>query len=144
MNGRTKKIIWGTIIILGSLAIGFLLLDTTLVNFTHIGHPPYRPPFCIYMTAVLPLFFWIRGIMLGSRSYLIAGFVLLVSVSCSILFATGTSRAFSDIGGLVALAGIGTLVGGSFARPDCFLKRNDRKWLGILLIVVGLLTGAII
>jgi hypothetical protein len=57
---------------------------------------------------------------------------------------TGHSGVFSQIGGLFLLFGIATLVAGSFAKPDCPIKRKDRIALAVLFIILGLFGSMIV
>jgi len=87
---------------------------------------------------VLPLFFWVRGIVRGSKGDMAAGIVLLLVVSFGAMVVTGHSGVFSQIGGLFFVFGVGTLVAGSFAKVDCPVKRQDRIAIAMLFIVLGI------
>jgi hypothetical protein len=97
-----------------------------------------------WLAVAMPFFFWVRGIVRGSKGDLAAGVVLLVVISLGAMMVVGHSGVFSGIGGLLLLFGLATLIAGSFAKPDCPIKRKDRIAVAMLFIILGILGSMII
>jgi hypothetical protein len=89
---------------------------------------------------LMPLFFWARGIVRGNKGDMAAGLILLFLISFGALVVSGDF----PIAGSFLLFGITTLIAGSFAKPDCALKRRDRIAIAILFITLGILGSTLI
>ena len=84
------------------------------------------------------LFFWGRGMVRARKGDLVAGCIIL-AVICGIFYVTATSSAvFSFIGMLVSGFGLATLILSSFASPNCPIRKDIRRTLGVVAILLGL------
>ncbi len=96
------------------------------------------------LALALLFFFWVRGIVRGNKGDLAAGIVILILISFGARAVASHSGVISQIGGLLFLFGIATLVAGSFAKPDCPIKRKDRIAIAVLFIILGVLMYLVI
>jgi hypothetical protein len=82
-------------------------------------------------------FLWGRGLIKSKKSDLILGFSVL-ALWCFIAFGVADSSAvFSEVGMLVVIFGIETLVASYFAKPDCPLGKRERVALGTVALIIG-------
>lgn len=98
----------------------------------------------LFFAALLPLFFWVRGVSRGSKGDCAAATVLLLVVSFFMLAVGGNSGGVAGIGLVVMLMGGGTFIGGASAESACFRKRSDRIALGILFCALGILLMSVL
>jgi hypothetical protein len=95
------------------------------------------------LALVMSFYFWIRGIVRGNKGDLIAGVILLFVISFGAIVIDHFGVR-SVVGALLFLFGVATLVSGSFAKPDCPIKRKDRIIMATMFIVVGIFASLII
>jgi hypothetical protein len=87
---------------------------------------------------------WGRGMVRARSDDLVGGFAVFVVACLIYIAAAGSSAVFAQVGGLVMLFGLLTLIMSFFANPECPLTRGQRTRFGIGAIVLGLLMGMII
>jgi len=96
----------------------------------------------VILLPVVPLFFWVRGMIKGRRGDLLAGFCIFVATSVVLLVPFHGSFARAALSPIVL--GAATLALSRFAHPDCPLTRRDRISLGWGAVIVGLVISTIL
>ena len=93
---------------------------------------------------LISLFFWLRGLLKGSKSDLVLGSLLLLLTTFLAIYVVGHSGVFSPIGGVLLLFGIASLLMQKNAAEKKMMSKNGVIFIGVLLIIIGILMSSIV
>jgi len=96
----------------------------------------------VILLPVVPLFFWVRGMIKGRRGDLLAAFCIFAATSVILLVSLKGSFAHAALPPIVL--GVATLALSRSAHPDCPLTRRERIGLGWGAVITGLLMSTIL
>ena len=104
--------------------------------------PEFADELAVILLPVVPLFFWVRGMLKGRRGDLLAGFCIFAATSVILLVLPQGSFARAALPPIVL--GAATLALNRFAHPDCPLTRRERMGLGWAAVITGLLMSTVL
>jgi len=90
------------------------------------------------------LFFWGRGVLKSRKSDIILGFSILAIFCVASVIASRSSAIFSELGMVIVVFGVETLVLSAFAKPDCPINRMELISLGIGAVILGAFSSMIV